>query len=155
MMFSSCCDVVLFFFFLMSRRPPRSTRTDTLFPYTTLFRSSRGVANLLDRPILRDALPGGVNNSLDLLSSDLRDLGAIGTRAEAILAHGDYSLSGLDQSLGAAQGILRATSQAADRKSVVQGKSVSVRLGRGGRGSIQKTKTKKTLKEQRKHHQNR
>src|SRR3546814_19210713 len=30
------CD----FFFLMIRRPPRSTRTDTLFPYTTLFRSS-------------------------------------------------------------------------------------------------------------------
>src|SRR3546814_9521287 len=29
-----CC-----FFFLMIRRPPRSTRTDTLFPYTTLFRS--------------------------------------------------------------------------------------------------------------------
>src|SRR3546814_6086730 len=28
-----------FFFFLMMRRPPRSTRTDTLFPYTTLFRS--------------------------------------------------------------------------------------------------------------------
>src|SRR3546814_18823305 len=31
-----------FFFFLMIRRPPRSTRTDTLFPYTTLFRSDRG-----------------------------------------------------------------------------------------------------------------
>src|SRR3546814_12740027 len=30
------------FFFLMIRRPPRSTRTDTLFPYTTLFRSLRG-----------------------------------------------------------------------------------------------------------------
>src|SRR3546814_5932337 len=29
------------FFFLMIRRPPRSTRTDTLFPYTTLFRSHR------------------------------------------------------------------------------------------------------------------
>src|SRR3546814_3833753 len=29
------------FFFLMIRRPPRSTRTDTLFPYTTLFRSNR------------------------------------------------------------------------------------------------------------------
>src|SRR3546814_14742892 len=29
-----CCIV-----FLMRRRPPRSTRTDTLFPYTTLFRS--------------------------------------------------------------------------------------------------------------------
>src|SRR3546814_17643196 len=32
------CFVV---FFLMIRRPPRSTRTDTLFPYTTLFRSDR------------------------------------------------------------------------------------------------------------------
>src|SRR3546814_6834901 len=33
---TSWCSV---FFFLMIRRPPRSTRTDTLFPYTTLFRS--------------------------------------------------------------------------------------------------------------------
>src|SRR3546814_13690158 len=31
--------LVLHCFFLMIRRPPRSTRTDTLFPYTTLFRS--------------------------------------------------------------------------------------------------------------------
>src|SRR3546814_21008908 len=31
---------IFFFFFLMRRRPPRSTRTDTLFPYTTLFRSA-------------------------------------------------------------------------------------------------------------------
>src|SRR3546814_20027796 len=30
-------------FFLMIRRPPRSTRTDTLFPYTTLFRSAAAV----------------------------------------------------------------------------------------------------------------
>src|SRR3546814_12810185 len=30
---------IFFFFFLMIRLPPRSTRTDTLFPYTTLFRS--------------------------------------------------------------------------------------------------------------------
>src|SRR3546814_20080364 len=29
----------MIFFFLMILRPPRSTRTDTLFPYTTLFRS--------------------------------------------------------------------------------------------------------------------
>src|SRR3546814_18939490 len=33
------CYCMVFFFFLMIRRPPRSTRTDTLFPYTTLFRS--------------------------------------------------------------------------------------------------------------------
>src|SRR3546814_1293145 len=33
------CVWFFLFFFLMIRRPPRSTRTDTLFPYTTLFRS--------------------------------------------------------------------------------------------------------------------
>src|SRR3546814_12585890 len=36
------CLVFICFFFLMLRRPPRSTRTDTLFPYTTLFRSILG-----------------------------------------------------------------------------------------------------------------
>src|SRR3546814_7163901 len=36
----SCTSIFVYFlFFLMIRRPPRSTRTDTLFPYTTLFRS--------------------------------------------------------------------------------------------------------------------
>src|SRR3546814_17736496 len=34
--------ILLLLFFLMIRRPPRSTRTDTLFPYTTLFRSQLG-----------------------------------------------------------------------------------------------------------------
>src|SRR3546814_19809734 len=34
------CVTCSVFVFLMIRRPPRSTRTDTLFPYTTLFRSS-------------------------------------------------------------------------------------------------------------------
>src|SRR3546814_18478847 len=38
MMSVSLCG--LSFFLLMIRRPPRSTRTDTLFPYTTLFRSN-------------------------------------------------------------------------------------------------------------------
>src|SRR3546814_14770403 len=36
------------FFFLMIRRPPRSTRTDTLFPYPTLFRSQ--LSNVLLDP---------------------------------------------------------------------------------------------------------
>src|SRR3546814_4425108 len=35
------------FFFLMIRRPPRSTRTATLFPYTTLFRSGAKVSGIL------------------------------------------------------------------------------------------------------------
>src|SRR3546814_19362333 len=34
-----CLFMIFFFLLLMIRRPPRSTRTDTLFPYTTLFRS--------------------------------------------------------------------------------------------------------------------
>src|SRR3546814_5429340 len=34
------CTLYSCFCFLMIRRPPRSTRTDTLFPYTTLFRSA-------------------------------------------------------------------------------------------------------------------
>src|SRR3546814_16991013 len=38
-----CRSICVLFFFLMIRRPPRSTRTDTLFPYTTLFRSNQYV----------------------------------------------------------------------------------------------------------------
>src|SRR3546814_14720291 len=56
------------FFFLMIRRPPRSTRTDTLFPYTTLFRSKI----IADAPIevIRDAL---IVRSLDGFSDVLPD----------------------------------------------------------------------------------
>src|SRR3546814_5836307 len=45
----------VFIFFLMIRRPPRSTRTDTLFPYTTLFRSLVG---LLRSHVCGHRLPG-------------------------------------------------------------------------------------------------
>src|SRR3546814_5055315 len=46
-------DTMLLFlvFFLMIPRPPRSTRTDTLFPYTTLFRSLGFASNDLERPL--------------------------------------------------------------------------------------------------------
>src|SRR3546814_19446466 len=53
------------FFFLMIRRPPRSTRTDTLFPYTTLFRSRAPGAHAerhgadAARPGARGADPSG------------------------------------------------------------------------------------------------
>src|SRR3546814_18457262 len=39
-LFRSVIHLFTFILFLMIRRPPRSTRTDTLFPYTTLFRST-------------------------------------------------------------------------------------------------------------------
>src|SRR3546814_13771234 len=64
------CEVTLVcFFFLMIRRPPRSTRTDTLFPYTTLFRSISGSLRVgsFNTALLRNAaglLPQGV--SLDI-----------------------------------------------------------------------------------------
>src|SRR3546814_7195246 len=47
---------VVFFFFLMIRRPPRSTRTDTLFPYTTLFRSLDEPTANLSVPATRELL---------------------------------------------------------------------------------------------------
>src|SRR3546814_18675362 len=42
-----------FMFFLMRRRPPRYTRTDTLFPYTTLFRSGRSESKVVRDLALR------------------------------------------------------------------------------------------------------
>src|SRR3546814_3615121 len=48
--------IIVCFFFLMIRRPPRSTRTDTLFPYTTLFRSQQRRRRFLRRerrPVVR------------------------------------------------------------------------------------------------------
>src|SRR3546814_12627065 len=47
--------IFFFFFFLMIRRPPRSTRTDTLFPYTTLFRSAQPGAGRLQQGRVRGA----------------------------------------------------------------------------------------------------
>src|SRR3546814_11434159 len=48
-MFIDLLFTVCIVFFLMIRRPPRSTRTDTLFPYTTLFRSRE-----LERRLIAD-----------------------------------------------------------------------------------------------------
>src|SRR3546814_6768203 len=64
-MLSTSLCIVFFIFFLMIRRPPRSTRTDTLFPYTTLIAAwvderfqrleasyTRGLGRVLARPLL-------------------------------------------------------------------------------------------------------
>src|SRR3546814_12977036 len=86
-----CVDLIYrlaIFFFLMIRRPPRSTRTDTLFPYTTLFRS------LGERHPARDphasesrSLSGGLR-----VSSRCRKRGqadAVGQAQERLPAHQD------------------------------------------------------------------
>src|SRR3546814_5664991 len=52
----SCYHSICVFFFLMIRRPPRSTRTDTLFPYTTLFRSLSCARNRCRCRVIRSML---------------------------------------------------------------------------------------------------
>src|SRR3546814_8091053 len=64
-----CC-----FFFLMIRRPPRSTRTDTLFPYTTLFRSARD-----------ECRAAGPQRAFDRLCDRFRHAAVAGLRRRRIL----------------------------------------------------------------------
>src|SRR3546814_6762020 len=92
--------LILLIFFLMIRRPPRSTRTDTLFPYTTLFRSLAasvliGVA--LSAQVMRDA-------QHDLVT-------AIGEQRSATLADGSTVIlsSGTALDVRFANGVRRAT----------------------------------------------
>src|SRR3546814_5702039 len=47
----------------MIRRPPRSTRTDTLFPYTTLFRSTEGDGNSMRRGEIQEDFAADRANS--------------------------------------------------------------------------------------------
>src|SRR3546814_6234834 len=56
-LYSFMLYLFFFSFFLMIRRPPRSTRTDTLFPYTTLFRSNNKARRPECRWRERTALP--------------------------------------------------------------------------------------------------
>src|SRR3546814_16124562 len=52
--------ISVIFFFLMIRRPPRSTRTDTLFPYTTLFRSRKRQREIAAGEIVHPAVAFGL-----------------------------------------------------------------------------------------------
>src|SRR3546814_16618888 len=61
-------------FFLMIRRPPRSTRTDTLFPYTTLFRS-RQVTNDWFKPAVVGKRQPRIDELADLYIERMRSLG--------------------------------------------------------------------------------
>src|SRR3546814_15111671 len=79
-----------FFFFLMIRRPPRSTRTDTLFPYTTLFRSTgvdlKELKTLPPRPFTQGELVKAMKSVAKLVSDPrlkqkLKDTVGIGTEA--------------------------------------------------------------------------
>src|SRR3546814_16183683 len=120
------------FFFLMIRRPPRSTRTDTLFPYTTLFRSR--LDDVAVEPgqdeTGRDGRHGGPaeppeggrRDDLDdgglLLVGDLRHGGDLDEVEVVQQADPHYG----------ADNKKREEDECADTKSVVEGKGVSVHV---------------------------
>src|SRR3546814_5903748 len=56
------------FFILMIRRPPRSTRTDTLVPYTTLFRSTAGRFSSRERAVSEISVPVSFGELLDKIA---------------------------------------------------------------------------------------
>src|SRR3546814_16692709 len=75
--------------FLIIRRPPRSTRTDTLFPYTTLFRSPGGGFGFAEHRRRRDKCPpalewaGGVGEAARHIADVAANM-STGIRAEEI-----------------------------------------------------------------------
>src|SRR3546814_19893110 len=104
----------------MIRRPPRSTRTDTLFPYTTLFRSVDG-DRIEDRPVeLEDCAVHGV--SLPLLHDQV-----VLDRAHTVGGAGDFlgarlGRRGIDEAAqlhGILEGLDADLAGLGDRKSVV------------------------------------
>src|SRR3546814_16065194 len=122
----------------MIRRPPRSTRTDTLFPYTTLFRSR---SSFIEQPPFRHfAHDSGTNDEIaePLVSQTL--LGVAGEYFIQHFKHGGFIDVLTDPSV---QPLSVETHAQVDRKSVVSGKSVSVRVDLGGLSIIKKKKKKK------------
>src|SRR3546814_20641377 len=130
----------------MIRRPPRSTRTDTLFPYTTLFRSRQPPYRAFRGRGGADGRNRAFGNGLRRSGS--RSLGAIGVaalRADPCLPlvhrqrlDRDRHIAVIDAAKLRALAVIEAG--LGDRKSVVEGKRVSVSLDFGGRRIIKKKK---------------
>src|SRR3546814_12096876 len=126
----------------MIRRPPRSTRTDTLFPYTTLFRSAgaaqdggRALFGAGDQPALP---PPRARRRGEAAVAPHRGSGErLGDRAHRAGRDGGDPAPGLRDRPCDRLGRRIAQS---DRKSVVKGKRVLVRVDKGGSRTIKKTK---------------
>src|SRR3546814_13627826 len=134
------CSVVYCFFFLMIRRPPRSTRTDTLFPYTTLFRAPRSAGRRAAMPrVVESACPVLPGREAFAAAPCPKRSGAAPRREERAAAAPPVR----SRSPAAHRPVPRrdrARPGSADRKSVVSGKGVSVRVDLGGRRIIKKKK---------------
>src|SRR3546814_14666384 len=134
-----CSCYVVSVFFLRRRLPPRSTRTDTLFPYTTLFLSS-------GRQHLRCRAAGGVTIARVLVVAGSDSGGGAGIQADikAVTMMGGHAMTAItaitvQNTLGVSgvvpvpPGAIAAQIRAViDRKSVVEGKGVSGRGDFGG-----------------------
>src|SRR3546814_15948317 len=120
----------------MVRRPPISTRTDTLFPYTTPFRSLRLPRRLWDRRLrgrhLRGRGTGGEGRCRR--AQALPEVAQLDAGAQ----HGHRDEERQEAKTHTISPIAAILLRPADRKSVVSGKSVSVRLDLGGPRIIQK-----------------
>src|SRR3546814_7958679 len=86
-------NIFCFFFFLMIRRPPRSTRTDTLFPYTTLFRSAGAACMNLLHAATAMGFAGGWLTGWAAYSNRVRD--AFGAAPERIAGRSEEHTSEL------------------------------------------------------------
>src|SRR3546814_12058711 len=69
----------------MTRRPPRYTRTDTLFPYTPLFRSRRQFTKVLILQLLLRQHADGARRVVDVLRGHTADAGATRSIAATVL----------------------------------------------------------------------
>src|SRR3546814_13122760 len=112
----------------MIRRPPRSTRTDTLFPYTTLFRS----ASYRRHTRFHVAPRRSHSRPIRVYRDDAR--GDCPRETTQTLAPTVENQS---------DRIRKPALGRPDRKSVVEGKSVAVRVDLGGRRIINKKQNKK------------
>src|SRR3546814_13440253 len=135
----------------MIRRPPISTRTDTLFPYTTLFRSCprRPGDRLcrLDRAVDGTAPPfrGAQEQSPDQPALVLDRVGDAIERQGAARVQGACRVAARGDAGVVEQARARRrphSPRPQDRKSVVKGKSVSGRVALGGSRIIKKKKLK-------------
>src|SRR3546814_14721123 len=123
----------LVFFFLMIRRPPRSTRTDTLFPYTTLFRSP-----MSDKDGKMSNWRG--RGEIFLESSDFAAASELASTLSDRMPIANLGFSVSPQARPTQQeALLDQAARALDRTRVVQAKSVSARVGAGGRRFPQHT----------------
>src|SRR3546814_18771550 len=136
--------VSLFVFFLMIRRPPRSTRTDTLFPYTTLFRSLPfGVAPANGAPFPTDSWNGRNRSEAKRTKTMKADTHPEYHMITVKMTDGtEFQTRSTWGKEGATMALdldpLSHPAWTGDRKSFVTGKSVSVRGALGGRRIIKK-----------------